>query len=352
MLLERQGIEVRIVQLEGFAAFQDLLEFGYDGMILANFGSLAGDIDAFLGANFLPGGPANYSRINDSVLAGMCEGQRQQLDSVERRGFIQEIQVVLTEAAYLVPLPAAPLVQAHAARVQGFEGGSRFGAAPLEYVWIGEAGAPEVIEIEGTGSVSIDEGFFSSPLSDAEWVLLGSVSHHLAGKVVLTFPKNDQRGYLFSTRPINTSSFKTAFDFDIWGGSGADGLALVVSRNIPTEADIAAIQEGKTQGPFGWETMDGFAIEFDTWGVNEGDPSDNHVGVNLMPYTPPGGAGHRPQTAKQRPLHGNGRVRRGARGGLPGQRQHRPGADARPRLHDPRLRTLRRVRRLCRGDGQ
>ena len=134
---------------------------------------------------------------------------------------------------------------------------------------------------------------FGQPLSAAEWTLVGSATHDLSsGTVTLVEPLNEQVGYLFSTQPINTQRFKTAFSFEIGGGTGADGMAFVVSRIIPDEdqarevpdedraREMAGLGSG---GPFGWQIMDGFAIEFDTWDGNDGDMPGEHVGVNVFP---------------------------------------------------------------------
>ena len=138
---------------------------------------------------------------------------------------------------------------------------------------------PVVTEPSDGSLISED---FSSPVLD-DWAPLGSASHDPdSGVIVLTEPVGDQLGYVFHRHPVNAERFKVGFSFEIGGGNGADGLALVISRFVPTEADLRAAQ-GDDGGPFGWNAMEGFGIEFDTWGGNDGDPADNHVGVTVFP---------------------------------------------------------------------
>ena len=124
----------------------------------------------------------------------------------------------------------------------------------------------------------------NGPLSPSDWVLLGTAKQNPSyGAVSLTEPSPDELGYLFYTRPINTRGFNVTFNFAITGGTGADGLAFIVSRHIPTEEDLGDVPNREFGGPFAWAILDGFGVEFDTSSGNEGDPPGEHVGVTAFP---------------------------------------------------------------------
>ena len=179
----------------------------------------------------------------------------------------------------VIPLPSTRLVQAHSGRVQdfAFQPGPDLGTT-LERVWLGEA--TPTITPTSVSDISVFANF-SEPLDERAWRLVGSARHDsFSGAVVLTEPVNDQVGYLFSGEPINTEFSKTAFSFEIGGGSGADGFSFVVSRSIPTEAALSNVRAG---GDFGAGAIDGFGIEFDTFQNGSPDTSDNHVGVTRYP---------------------------------------------------------------------
>lgn len=92
---------------------------------------------------------------------------------------------------------------------------------------------------------------------------------------MLTEATGNTRGMFINPRTIRSERFNVQFSFEIGGGSGADGLALVLLEDLPSETEYT---EG---GNLGLEGIDGIAVEFDTW-KNSWDPEGHHVGVNLL----------------------------------------------------------------------
>ena len=124
------------------------------------------------------------------------------------------------------------------------------------------------------------EDNFNGPLSE-DWLLLGSAHQADTLGIILTEPVNYQDGSLFYERPFRIEKFEAEFSFSIQGGTGAGGLAFVMSRTIP---DSKAIQLTAGRQSVGIQ-LDGFGVEFDIFSNTELDPagSSNHVGLTLYP---------------------------------------------------------------------
>ena len=276
--LAEMGIRVKIEIQEAATLRQRLSEgAGYDGMLISPMSGSVVDIDTFLSLTYGADGIRNYSRLSDPVIEELIQAQHQEMDPERRKAIIHRLDQYIAERAYVVPLPGTRLVQAHSNRVQdfAFQPGPDVGAI-LERLWLGA----EVRPTPALQSISIFRDF-SQPQDSREWTLVGSAFHSQSLRAVaLTEVLNEQVGYLFSTKPINTEFFKTNFSFEISGGTGADGFAFVVSKSIPTEADLSNVRAG---GDFGAGALDGFGIEFDTFQNGPSEPSGNHVGVTRYP---------------------------------------------------------------------
>jgi len=115
----------------------------------------------------------------------------------------------------------------------------------------------------------ISEDF--SAFNSAQWVIGGNAFwNQAAGNFVLTPALGSQRGRLYFATPFRISRFRAEFDYNISGGTGADGLtfAFVPNPNYPSSAG----------GLLDFCNTSGFAVEFDTF-INEWDPPGRHIGV-------------------------------------------------------------------------
>ncbi len=119
---------------------------------------------------------------------------------------------------------------------------------------------------------------FTEPLSN-NWLLRGAAYQDDTQGVILTETANNETGFLFLKHPLVTESFAVEFSFSIRDGTGADGLAFVVSRSFPALDFV----QGHRSSSF--DQLDGFAVEFDTNYNPEHDTSgsNNHVGITLYP---------------------------------------------------------------------
>ena len=113
------------------------------------------------------------------------------------------------------------------------------------------------------------------PITD--WSLLGAAELTDSGSVVLTPTEPYQIGYLFHPHPASSKQFNVAFSFEIEGGSGADGLALVIVPNFPDETRPRGCG-GCLGSP---QLAGGVGVAFDTW-RNGWDSSNNHVEISLF----------------------------------------------------------------------
>lgn len=131
---------------------------------------------------------------------------------------------------------------------------------------------------------------FDRSLNPDQWLMVGSTEHHLSeGTVQLTDAQSNQFGLLLHRQPIRWRNSNIQFSFEISGGSGADGLGLVLLQSIP---DFDKITD-RTNFPAGgyWASfhLDGYLIAFDTYWNAEGfwrnwyypfdDPSANFVAL-------------------------------------------------------------------------
>ena len=135
------------------------------------------------------------------------------------------------------------------------------------------------------------ENFFR-PLDSDRWVLYGSADHLQAeGAVQLTPAQRNQLGFLLLRQPVRLQGSSIEFSFEIGGGTGADGLGLLLLKSIP---DFSRIDPAHHAGG-GWGSryLKGYVVAFDTHPNREGrwsrggrdfyhriaDPSGNFVAL-------------------------------------------------------------------------
>jgi len=119
-------------------------------------------------------------------------------------------------------------------------------------------------------------------LSNTDWLLRGAAEYSESGSVVLTPAAGYQLGFLIHPHPVSAQRINVEFSFEIGGGSGADGLALVVSRNLLDDPITGSGGSGGCGGCFASpQFVDGIAVEIDTY-PNSWDISGNHLGISLL----------------------------------------------------------------------
>jgi hypothetical protein len=109
---------------------------------------------------------------------------------------------------------------------------------------------------------------------ESEWTIGGDARwRQQNGDFVVTDTDFEQAGRIYWAQKLSGCGFRAEFDYDISGGSGADGLTLGIA---PTTDYDEAFGGGLDFCP-GEEGY--FAVEFDTF-VNGGtDPPGQHVGI-------------------------------------------------------------------------
>lgn len=115
--------------------------------------------------------------------------------------------------------------------------------------------------------------------TDVTGLTLNGAAVAQAGVVDLTADESDQAGSFFTDQLYslaNDGSFRTAFAFELLGGSdGADGLTFTI-QNDPAGASVVG-SEGGGLGYVG--ILNSVAVEFDTYRNTEWDVNDNHVSI-------------------------------------------------------------------------
>jgi hypothetical protein len=110
------------------------------------------------------------------------------------------------------------------------------------------------------------------------WQLNGTAAIS-EGELALTSATNNQAGSAFWPQTIDPRNFSIEFDAFIGGGTGADGLALVIGDatrgSVPTSL-------GASGGGLGFSGITGLAVALDTY-KNSVNPSSNFLGVTEGP---------------------------------------------------------------------
>ena len=124
-----------------------------------------------------------------------------------------------------------------------------------------------LLRMIGPPTISGASPTFGSRLDSNRWLLYGSARHIPSAEIIqLTPARNNQLGMLVHRQLTNTEGLRIEFSFEIGGGSGADGLALLLLRTMP---DFSQFEPRYHYGG-GWGSryLDGYAVVFDTF-LNE-----------------------------------------------------------------------------------
>ena len=126
------------------------------------------------------------------------------------------------------------------------------------------------IDIIIEGQPVVDEDF-NSGFPAADFTLYQDAIYNSSeGNIYLTGITNDEVGALFYNDLIHTEYIRITFDFEIGGGSGADGMALVFLDSVALGA------AGGDLGFYG-TVASGWGVEYDTWA--NGNETENHIAV-------------------------------------------------------------------------
>ena len=145
-------------------------------------------------------------------------------------------------------------------------GGTTFGSWKLT-----AAGTSTTIALSGTGMLG---GSVPSPMAGG-WRLNGTAA--LVGSALqLTAPSDtgdNARASAFWPTAVRSGYLDISFDSTMGGGTGADGLSLILA-----DAGVSPNSVGEHGGGLGYGGIDGVAVGLDTY-RNGNDPSDNFVGI-------------------------------------------------------------------------
>lgn len=158
------------------------------------------------------------------------------------------------------------------------------GAAPVELVAsAGKLTVPTFALVAGVNTIQLTntytpptEGGPKIPDPSAGgWQLNGSAKLEGAS-LVLTTATGNQAGSAFWPVQSDPRNLNIEFQISIGGGSGADGLALVIAD---ASKGATATSLGEKGGGLGFAKIPGFAVAFDTY-KNSVNPSNNFAGIS------------------------------------------------------------------------
>jgi len=92
--------------------------------------------------------------------------------------------------------------------------------------------------------------------------------------VQLTPPTSFSAGTVIYTTPLPSAGLRVCFDAEIGGGTGADGMTLML---LNPSAGAGAL--GDDGSGLGYGTLPGLAVALDTFDSGTADPSGNFVGI-------------------------------------------------------------------------
>lgn len=119
------------------------------------------------------------------------------------------------------------------------------------------------------GQPSLSEDFTAFDAS--KWIVGGNAHWNPgSGDFTLTDAIGGEAGRLYYATPLVVGAFHAEFDYDMSGGSGADGLTFSVVRDPNYASSVG--------GGLDWFGASGYAVEFDSF-VNGADPPGEHVAV-------------------------------------------------------------------------
>jgi hypothetical protein len=148
------------------------------------------------------------------------------------------------------------------------------GAVTGSYAFaVNDGKGTRTVSLSGTGTTPVS-GTVPPPTAGG-WQLNGSASL-VGASLQLTAAAANQAGSAFWPTAVSSSSITVTYDAVLNGGTGADGLALVLadaSTAKPTSL-------GALGGAMGYAPIPGVAVCLDTWqNWNSADPSNNFVGI-------------------------------------------------------------------------
>ena len=149
-----------------------------------------------------------------------------------------------------------------------------------------------LLRMIGSATGSNASTTFGRRLDSNRWLLYGSAEHVPSAEIIqLTPARHNQLGMLFHRHLTDLEGVRIEFSFEIGGGSGADGLALLLVRTMPDFNQFE--QRFHYGGGWGSRYLNGYAVVFDTFlnemGIYEvggqrflfpiSDPSGNFVAL-------------------------------------------------------------------------
>ncbi|MBI5192337.1 MAG: hypothetical protein HZA08_02715 [Nitrospirae bacterium] len=117
---------------------------------------------------------------------------------------------------------------------------------------------------------------FGTGFNSGQWFFGGSAAQDSTNENLLIAPVTGGYGRAFYLTPFMADSFHAEFDYNIYGGDGADGLTFAWVNDYNYQETGG--------GSLNFDGANGFAVEFDTWPGNSGDTGSRHIGV-LQNYT-------------------------------------------------------------------
>ena len=150
---------------------------------------------------------------------------------------------------------------------------------------LSEAQRTALFWLIGGKSISSASSTFGRRLDSNRWLLFGSAEHvPTYESIQLTPASHDQLGMLLHREVANTEGLRIDFSFEIGGGSGADGIALLLLKTMP-DLDLFE-QRYHYGGGWGSHYLNGYAVVFDTF-LNETEVYEVGGRRFLFPITDP-----------------------------------------------------------------
>ena len=133
------GIEAENRPLESASWYAEGRDQGNFDLIVLPFADFMDDPDLLLGARFTTGAPQNWGRFSDPAIDDLFSRQSRALDPAERRKLVHQLQKLVLENAYYVPVLWWSRNVVHWAKVKNYVAPpSHYTNQKLQDVWLAE----------------------------------------------------------------------------------------------------------------------------------------------------------------------------------------------------------------------
>jgi peptide/nickel transport system substrate-binding protein len=133
--LRKAGINLNLKSVDK-SDFNQSKRVGKFQVVLADKGSLVGDVDSFLYAGFYSTSASNYGKVNDPQLDALLKQQRQELDASKRQDIVRQAVKLIATQGYSFATDAARVYEFWQPSLRGWAPQYGVDRVPMAESWL------------------------------------------------------------------------------------------------------------------------------------------------------------------------------------------------------------------------